>query len=116
MPLLLVQKQKATSLLAAVLAAQEPSSAALPETAARAAAFEQAISSFVYDLLIAKVTLDYKASASRLGPMLIFQAWAQVRAGFAGVARMEVWRAAEPESAFNLPSFSTYPQVYPDAL
>ena len=48
---------------------------------------------------------------------MIAEQWlgAQVKAELAGVASLPSWQASEPESKFNLPAFSAYPQAYATA-
>lgn len=41
--------------------------------------------------------------------------YAQLEAELAVVPRLSSWQAAEPDSKYNLPSFSAYPQAYATA-
>ena len=41
--------------------------------------------------------------------------WLQLKAELAVIPNLPSWQAAEPESKFNLPSFSAYPQAYATA-
>ena len=67
----------------------DPRFHALPRTAQRVATLQDSISDLVYDVLIAKV-----------------------RQSLAGVSTKSVWTAEEEDNAFDLPSFSAYPETY----
>lgn len=51
----------------------------------------------------------------RFQPILKSGIALQLRGELALVPGLAVWRAAEPENKYNLPSFSAYPQAYATA-
>ncbi|CAI5463800.1 unnamed protein product [Closterium sp. Yama58-4] len=72
---------------------RDPRIHALPRTAQRVRSFQEAVSSLVYDVLIAKV-----------------------RRQLAGVSTMPDWALGEEENVFDLPSFNAYALPYITAV
>ncbi|GBG80986.1 hypothetical protein CBR_g31542 [Chara braunii] len=81
--------EKAKRLGALLEQAKDPRFHALPHTSQKVQAFQDAVSSVVYDVLTSKV--KYR---------------------LADVARLPEWSAKEEENVFELPSFSAYPLRY----
>ena len=68
---------------------KDPRFHALPLASQRVAAFADTVNELVYDVLISKV-------------------WQC----FSDVSRLPIWSSVEEQSAYNLPTFSAYPQAY----
>ncbi|XP_030532928.1 conserved oligomeric Golgi complex subunit 7 isoform X2 [Rhodamnia argentea] len=68
---------------------KDPRFHALPRASQRVAAFADTVNELVYDVLISKV-----------------------RQRLHDVSRLPVWSSVEEQSAFHLPTFSSYPQPY----
>ncbi|XP_010536539.1 PREDICTED: conserved oligomeric Golgi complex subunit 7 [Tarenaya hassleriana] len=81
--------EKARKLLNLLEQSKDPRFHALPLASQRVSAFADTVNELVYDVLISKVR-------QRLGD----------------VSHMPIWSAAEEQTAFPLPTFSSYPQSY----
>lgn len=81
--------EKAKKLFNLLEQSKDPRFHALPVASQRVAAFADTVNELVYDVLISKV-----------------------RQRLSDVSRLPIWSAVEEQSAFNLPSFSAYPQSY----
>lgn len=81
--------EKARKLFNLLEQSKDPRFHALPVTSQRVAAFAEAVSELVYDVLILKV-----------------------RQHLNDLAHLPVWNSVEEPSAFPMPSFSAYPQSY----
>ncbi|KAH0897030.1 hypothetical protein HID58_046598 [Brassica napus] len=81
--------EKARKLLNLLEQSKDPRFHALPLASQRVAAFADTVNELVYDILISKVR-------QRLGE----------------VSRLPIWSSSEEQTAFPLPSFSSYPQSY----
>ncbi|MCL7046287.1 hypothetical protein MKW94_027037 [Papaver nudicaule] len=81
--------EKARRLFGLLDQSKDPRFHALPLASQRVTAFADTVNELVYDVLISKV-----------------------RQRLSDVARLPIWSAVEEQSAFNLPSFSAYPQSY----
>ncbi|OWM79451.1 conserved oligomeric Golgi complex subunit 7 [Punica granatum] len=81
--------EKARKLFNLLEQSKDPRFHALPHASQRVAAFADTVNELVYDVLISKV-----------------------RQRLSDVSRFPVWSSVEQQSAFPLPTFSTYPQAY----
>ncbi|XP_050225830.1 conserved oligomeric Golgi complex subunit 7 [Mercurialis annua] len=81
--------EKARKLFNLLDQSKDPRFHALPLASQRVAAFADTVSELVYDVLISKV-----------------------RQRLSDVSRLPIWSSAEEHSAFQLPTFSAYPQSY----
>ncbi|KAL5569917.1 hypothetical protein UlMin_026492 [Ulmus minor] len=81
--------EKARKLFNLLNQSKDPRFHALPLASQRVAAFADTVNELVYEVLISKV-----------------------RQRLSDVSRLPIWSSVEEQSAFPLPSFSAYPQVY----
>ncbi|KAM1141884.1 hypothetical protein ACFX2I_041798 [Malus domestica] len=81
--------EKARKLFNLLSQSKDPRFHALPLASQRVAAFADTVNELVYDVLISKV-----------------------RQCFSDVSRLPIWSSVEEQSAYNLPTFSAYPQAY----